>query len=587
MPLEDFPNNPDITSEINQNVINQTTPQGFVEDPNAAAMNQGLDVDPYSQQLIDNLETQYAPAAIGPQGAGLYPGIGHNINVGSVSGSQIGAGNIYVPGGNIRAVDPILARRKAIDDAAKARAATIKPFEYADPMKLKDARFQETFNKSYNQAATDMIEKAKAKYGKDFSVVLKDQGTREGREFAQTLSNYEYLGRNQDQITDKMAEIEANLETGDIEYTKETLKELNDFQNLLGNFEKGDVFKSKDLQQAYEKLEGAIGVENYIQRPGFLTNIMGKVTQSPYDVDKGEFYKSGTIQATKYKESLKQVAKSLAEGPLARAVEIGTTTEDKIFETLDSRFKDEYKKTGTLQQKSAATRAGQTEEVIAGSDLDNKYSKEAPGSGEMFTYNPDGTRKVDANGNPVTFDIKPLMDAQMTIKDKKRTITERLPNGKTQETEFSGVPLENVQVLTPDGVITIPGKSYAEMSEASKLADGSIVQKARIAIPTKQNVLNAEGENVLNAEGKNVTMDTYSFQDMPIVLQHSNGKGTGARTEIKSKLKSDDSRKSYDNAMDRLESWEGGKSTPEPKTENTAAREKLKANNAQSTGKSR
>ena len=213
---EEFPNNPNISSEITQSVIDQTTPQGFIEDDSGR--------DPYSQQLIDNVNAQHTVAPIGAQGAAMYPGLKHNINVGTQSGSIIGSQGVYVPGGNIMAMDPVLERRKAIDDAAKARAKAIKPFEYGDPTKLKDARFQETSNKLYYDGVNRMMDAAKEKYGKDFSVVLQDQSTKEGREFVQFAANHEFINREMDQITNLFAEIDKGLESGDLAYTDETLK---------------------------------------------------------------------------------------------------------------------------------------------------------------------------------------------------------------------------------------------------------------------------------------------------------------------------------------------------------------------------
>lgn len=348
---QQYPNNPDISSEINKAMISQTNLPGMVEDPNLAAQGQGLEVDPYSQQLVQNFNTQFSPAAIGPQGAGLYPGLRHNINVGGTSGSIIGAGNIYVPGGNIMAIDPVLARRKAIDDAAKERAAALKPFEYEAPYKLKDARFQEKFNKSYYNKANEMIDKAKEKYGKDFSIVLGNQDTKEGREFIQTMANYEVLGREFDQVVDLMAGIDEGLQDKTKVYTPETLKLKNEFEKLVGNFDKGDVFSTKDLQVMYDKLKGQRSFEDYIQNENFLSDIKGQLSQYGYDKDKGDFYVYGTGKRVKFEDAIQEVVDSLAERDFAPEVMSGLYDKDYMKKAIGARLKDSYEQTRSLTTK--------------------------------------------------------------------------------------------------------------------------------------------------------------------------------------------------------------------------------------------
>jgi hypothetical protein len=376
---EQFPNRPNISSEITKNVINQTTLPGFQEI-------QGSGIDPYSQQLIQNVNDQYGVAPIGPQGAGLYPGTNHNINVGGVSGSQIGSGNIYVPGGNIRAVDPVLARRKAIDDAAKARAASIKPFDYADPMKLTDARFQKKYNDSYHNAMESQIDKMKERHGKDWTIIAGDKNTPEGRKLVQTGANYEYLGRNVNQITDKISDIEAHIAVGDRSYSPKALKAVDNLRNLVGDFENADAFAMQDLQTQYEDFEGVIAIEEYVAQPGFLKGIMGETSGSVYTNDSGEYYSTKTNEKLTWKEALPEVAKSLASGPLAEGVRRGIYTEEEMLDVLETKFKDQQTQTGSITKKNKENVGGESY-----AEEGTNFTNDQPATVNFLNYNDDGT----------------------------------------------------------------------------------------------------------------------------------------------------------------------------------------------------
>jgi len=68
-------------------------------------------------------------------------------------------------------------------------------------------------------------------------------------------------------------------------------------------------------------------------------------------------------------------------------------------------------------------------------------------------------------------------------------LLERNPTtGKVSEISFKGLKFDNVQFATESGSKTIPGGVYAELGEMTKLSDGRIVQKAKVAVPTKSPV---------------------------------------------------------------------------------------------------
>jgi len=485
----DLPNSPNIESEINTAILGQAQPEGY-------------QVDPQAQAIMNNFDAAYQPAPIGSQGSELYRDANHNINVGSYSGSIVGSNPIFVPGGNIASVNPMLERQKAVDDAAKKRAAALKPFDYGDPTKLKDARFQQKFNNAYYNAANNIVTQAYEKYGDKAPLILDDVSTVEGRKMRQGLANYEVLGREMDQITDMMASIEGNLESGKVKYSEDTLNLYKDFQNLVGNFEDGDAFASQDLKSMYNKLKGARGIEDYIQQPGFLDDIMGKVTQSPYDKDKGEFYKYGTTEHTKYTESLKQVAKSLAEeSALTWGVANNLYTEDDIFKVLNSRFKDSVKTTGSLTKKDKENVGG---ESFAENGV--VFNDDKPATVNFLDYNDDGTiaptstdyksyYEYDFNTSGNGNNILTVDDLKVTNKGVEQTIH---GSNKVQFTGFSTVRYKDasgkdrVKVITRAKIHSTVKQPYDDdgnaisMEKYSKLSDsqkeGYTVKEGRVTI---------------------------------------------------------------------------------------------------------
>ena len=532
--LQQFPNNPTIESQIDQATIAQTIPSGY----------EPIQPDPYSQQIVDAYNSQFTPKETGMLGGNaLYPGAGFDINVGTYGGQVVGSNPIFVPGGNIMAIDPVLARRKALDDAARLRASSIKPFTYKEPYRLKDARFQRSLSDQTEAFATQKIREAQQKYGKDFGVVLSDQSTPEGREFLQGMANYETLGRNFDQITDLMAGIEQGLQDKDKVYTEDTKKLFNDFKTLAGNFAQGDVDGSVDLAGMYDKLRGMRSFEDYIQTDGFLKDFQGRINQSFYVNEAGDYFRTGTTKKVEYSDAINEVVDSLAERDFQPEIQSGIYTKDYLKRAIRARLKDQKISDGSISQKTEATRgAEQIEEIPDPNTSINFYQKDKLGSADIPRY--------DENGNRTgTINLGALVESQMRIVGSEKSIYERTPDGKLKETKTKGIPLSNIQVVTGKGKSKeVPGNVYAELGELLKLEDGTIVQKARYTMPTKGKVKDPLGDK---------EFDAFTFEDGYIVLEKG-GQPTGAKTEIKQKIQDKGARDRYEQSFDKVKEYEGG-----------------------------
>jgi len=543
---QQFPNNPSLMSEIDSAALSQTIPQGYVQSA----------PDPYSQQVVDAYNAQFEPKQTGMLGHNaLYPGAGHNINVGTYSGSRIGANPIFVPGGNIMAIDPILERRKALDDAARLKASSIKPFTYQKPYQLKDARFQQSLSDQTEAFATKMIRDAQAKYGKDFGVVLSDQSTPEGRQFVQGMANFETLGKNFDQITDLMAGIEQGLKDKTEVYSPETLKQYQDFKTLVGKFANGDVDNSVDLASQYDRLKGMRSFENYIQSDGFLKDFQGKIDQNFYVNEAGDYFRTGTTKKVSYDDAINEVADSLAQYDFAPEIQAGLYSKEYLKKAIRARLKNQKISEGSIQQKTETTRGSeQVEEIPDPNTSINFYQKDKPGAADVYTYDKNGNRSGVLN-------LGILSEAQMRIVGSKKQIYERMPDGQLKKTDFNGIPLSNIQVVTGKGKTEeVPGNVYVELGELAKLDDGTVVQKARYTRPTTGFQVDKDKSFTDPKTGKKLEVgqnfDSYTFEDGYIVLEKG-GQPTGAKTEIKQKIQSKESRERYDQAFDKVKQWNG------------------------------
>jgi hypothetical protein len=519
--------------------------------------------DPYSQSVIDSYNSQFTPQAIGPQGmASLYPGMSLPEQMGTYSGSIIGSNPLMAPGGGVMAIDPVLARRKAIEDAARARASSLVPFEPQKPFQLKDPRFQQKYEQQVLAFQSDFTEEMKKKYGKDWTIVAKDPNTKEGREFIQAMANYETLGREFDGITDRVAAIDEGLDSGDLEFSDDTLKVYDDYKQLLGDFEGGSVFKSRDLQSELDKLDGFLSLEGYINDSGFLDNIMGEQGAWSQISDQGEYFQTSTGTVVKFDEAIDQVTESLARGPMRNAIRKGYMTPDKIKKTLQSKFKTKRTAKKSISQKRA-------DAVVSQEISSTGESYDQPRADNNFTYNEDGTLSAtQASPGQVYY------RHDMNIEGDNKKVSWKDSNGNPKTLSYKGIKFTQPKVLNGAKVQDIEGDVVSQVSGfTTTQRDGNTVVVANTTswVPTKQRY-DDEGQRIpyeqwSGAGGKRKAERTeieYREVQTPIILVDENGDKTGSFDEIQNQLKDDSSReslnKAFENANKVREEKSGSKS---------------------------
>jgi hypothetical protein len=520
------PNSNSMESMLDEAIIKNTTPQGYV--PTG-----------YEKSMMDAYATALSPNEIGQQGIGsLYPGIGEDIRVGSVSG-RFGSDDIFVPTGNILPIDPILARRKAIDDAAKKRALSmIERPALPDLKKFKDSGFDEKLNKDMINFHETKYRDAYEKFGPAASQMLKNDP-----EYIQGMANFDHIVRNVDRITDLVTNIESGLKDGSIAVTDEGMKEYQKYKKMLGDFTDYGTLTSTDMRQIESKLGAIQDINNYLNDEKLLSTIKAQVTSTFGTRDKGMYYNSVTNKKTSYKDVINDLTNSLAESTTFKyGIENGFYTKEDLKAALDARLKDQQEISGTMSQKSEwSVNDGR------GWDVPDPNDRNA-----FVTYSTDNkgnvsVRRLLDDGKTEDVEARSLADYNTNVLGEKRKLTVQDTKGELTNVDIRGLQLNDVIVYTRGGgQKKIPGQVYTELGEMSLLEDGTVVHKAKVykpvVIPRKE-------------KGKESTQTTYQMSEELVVVRNPNGTGNSTSSQVKTQLKSkgDNKVKNYENAETKMQ----------------------------------
>lgn len=533
-----------VGSTIDQAYINQFTPTGYEND------------------LINAKNRLLQPEAIGPQGASaLYPGIGQDINVGNYSGSIVGNNPIFVPTGNILAVDPILARQKALDDAARKRASQIKPWERPQVGTFKDPYFNKQLYSTVNSQLDEIVKQAQSEYGPDWTTVVQDRNTKYGMKVANIMNNADFLIKNVDNVTNTIATIENGLKDNSLKLSAEGMKAFNEYKNKIGNFEDINTLEQTNLPELNRKLQGIIDINYYIDKNDVLEGVEGEISQTFGVKDAGEFYKVMTTEKEKFGKTIDQFTETLSKTPSFQyGIENGIISKSDIKEAIQARLKDKYKTSGSITKKN--------EEQIAREGAENINAWDAPGSSNEYSPNAPKVVQYNAYDNAgnvvpnqkVSFDVR--RDFNMNLAGGKNVkVNERKPDGTIMSQDFNGFQLDGIEVLGTDGKITtLPGNSVVKIGTMRELSDGTVIHDAEVARLVKRPVLK-DGKPQMKDSGKKdkngevilepVTTDSYVIEDLPIVVK-KNGEGTGTKTKIQNQIKNSKKKEYYNDAFEKM-----------------------------------
>ena len=289
------PNGGDLGSLITQETLGQFTPEGATPEEIAS--------------IQASINAQVPSAEIGDPGASLFPGISQPINVGQQSGQIIGSQPIFVQRGGAFPAGVVQAREKALDDAAKARAKALKPFDLPKGPTVQDPRFQKSLNQAVVNTQENFIARAGTEFGEELKfAALQDPKTKIGIEFTQAMDNLDVLARESDQIIELFADVDSGLESGDLVFSDETIALRKEFETLTGAVEGGDIQNLGNMRDKLNTLQGSISLDKFLNDNKTIEKIKGTIVQRAGVKDFDEFMGVRTTKTKEFDQAIEQLS---------------------------------------------------------------------------------------------------------------------------------------------------------------------------------------------------------------------------------------------------------------------------------------
>jgi hypothetical protein len=326
--------------------IDQTVNPGGVSAQDLATIQQAKSLYTLAQQI---------PVTPTPSNAALMPTLNQPINVGTSSGQITGSHGVYVDPGFVAPWGALMQKQAAQDEQTNlalknqqlAKQARDTAFKFEKPkFKVKDPGFQKNLNETATSTINSYVDQAKELYGQDWQAALKTD-TRLGREFQSDMDGLNVVARNADLMTDKFAEIKANIKTGDVYYSDAVREAYREYEEMSKRFEGGDVRALGEARRILEDIDGHTELNTFLNDKGILSNIKGKVFGRTGVSNFGDFMQLKTTNRTLYDENIKNIVQSVRK---SMGSEYPYTDED-IETTLLGHLQNESKTTKSLKSK--------------------------------------------------------------------------------------------------------------------------------------------------------------------------------------------------------------------------------------------
>lgn len=265
------------------------------------------------------------------------PGLEDPILKGTYSGRIVGNNPIFVRSGGYIPWGLVDARDRANKAAIAERAALLSKFDMPEAPKTKDARWTGELQLEFYNSVNKYIEESKKMYGDKWAVMLQDPRSSLGRNFAQTLDNYNTVAREIDQITDIMATIEKDDKEGKGTYSAETMDKYRAYKKGIEDFANGKV--GVNIRKDLNELVGTMSLDEKLKTQ-ILPELERQVNenwgkfaaQGEYDLARKSRYE--TIE-----KGAREIARQMkAEG--GQYYNVPWVTEDMIYRRLKAMMPD-------------------------------------------------------------------------------------------------------------------------------------------------------------------------------------------------------------------------------------------------------
>ena len=411
MAAEDFLNsvqsNQSLGDKIDKSMIAQASVPGYEED------------------LINRSRIASQPKEIGRQDFNdLYPGLSQNIQAGTYSGSIVGSNPIYVHGGDILALNPILERRKNLQDAAMLRAQQLKPIETPDSYKLKDARYQPKMDEFFYNGLNNVLKEAYDEFGAEAPVVISDPGSSYYKRIKELDRGSQNFGKNFDQTATLLAKVDEDSRSNSKLFPPEAHELSKQFQSMTGPVfgSEGGIQNIDQLNNVHDKLQGYQTLAGYLDENIVWKDFEGAVSSRFKPVGGNEYYSYSTEKTTDFNGIKKQIGDEIENG-MRPQIEAGLVTREQIDQTVDSRLQNKKEITGgSMSQKRA------------------------------------GTEDISTVGEPVVYDPKNPQKPRISTFNRDGSV---VPNGEVDYTELAYIPVSGFKPASIDNPMIINGNDMS------------------------------------------------------------------------------------------------------------------------------
>jgi hypothetical protein len=223
-------------------ILDSISPKGEDFNVNDISSYTPSDMSPQQKESFNNM---YSPSTGPLPVSTYYPGINHNIGVGTYSGSQIGSATLFAPGGDLVPLGLLDARDLAMKQAAMKKAKDLEDFnkQYQSPT-TKHTAVQKSLTDSYFDGLNKWIGNATQKAGGDQATAINMLKNDVG--FQRWNKGMQDRAKMQDQGVEIAAQLQSAEKDENFVLSPETRNAMKSF--LSGEYAGADPFSKEGTQ---------------------------------------------------------------------------------------------------------------------------------------------------------------------------------------------------------------------------------------------------------------------------------------------------------------------------------------------------
>lgn len=237
----------------------------------------------------------------------IFPGIDDPILKGTSTSQTLGTQPIFVGSGGFAPLGILDKQNAAYDEARRKRMERKASVKLGDSPSLKDTRFQKQLDSAFIENQQQFINKAKQLHGDNWDLALQGN-TDVGRQFRQSLQEFQTVKRGADEFYDKAIAIEDQIEQGQLVISDKTNQLFEDYKQMKGDFQGGNPLA---LMNKVKQVESSIQVDGWLNK-NVLPKLQAEIRQFvSANKDRGDFNQIYRTKITSIEKQADAIAKRL------------------------------------------------------------------------------------------------------------------------------------------------------------------------------------------------------------------------------------------------------------------------------------